>query len=68
VRCNVGADPCETVDKYDLTLVEITDEDRALIANAVAEISFPAWQEVCDAVNPSCSADWTARVMPALSQ
>jgi TRAP-type C4-dicarboxylate transport system substrate-binding protein len=58
VRCNVGAQPCETVTQYDLTLVEITDADRELIGNAVTEVSFPTWAEVCDASNPGCSEAW----------
>lgn len=58
VRCNVGMDPCETVTKYDLTLVEVPEADRALIGNAVTEVSFPTWAEVCDASNPGCSAAW----------
>ena len=67
VRCNVGDDPCETVDKYDLKLVPITDADREIIANAVEEISFPAWKEVCDKINPGCSDEWTASVGAALA-
>jgi len=62
VRCNVGKDPCETVKKYGLTEVAITDEDRAIIANAVKDISFPTWAEVCDKVNPGCSAAWKEKV------
>lgn len=62
VRCNVGEDPCETVKKYDLELVEITDEDREIIGNAVKEVSFPTWAEVCDKTNPECSETWKATV------
>lgn len=62
VRCNVGEDPCETVEKYDLTLVPITDKDRELIGQAVEDISFPSWAEVCDAQNATCSTEWQASV------
>ncbi|WP_323764145.1 TRAP transporter substrate-binding protein [Marinovum sp.] len=58
VRCNVGQKPCETGKEYDLKLVEITKADKDIIENAVNEISFPAWAEICDKQNPSCSADW----------
>lgn len=58
VRCNVGAQPCETVTEYDLKLVEISDADRELIGNAVTTVSFPTWAEVCDASNPGCSESW----------
>lgn len=64
VRCNVGEDPCETVKKYDLKLVPITDEDRDIIANAVKDISFPTWAAVCDKSNPGCSESWKAEVGP----
>ncbi|MDK3075001.1 TRAP transporter substrate-binding protein [Sedimentitalea sp. JM2-8] len=68
VRCNVGADPCETVKKYDLTLVPVTDADKAIIGNAVNEISFPTWAEVCDKQNPTCSEDWKAAIGAVMSQ
>jgi TRAP-type C4-dicarboxylate transport system substrate-binding protein len=64
VRCNVGEDPCETVKKYDLVNVPITDEDLAIVQNAVREVSFPTWAEVCDASNPGCSEAWAKAVGP----
>lgn len=68
VRCNVGQEPCETVKKYDLTLVPITDADKAIIGNAVNEISLPTWAEVCDKQNPTCSEDWKAAMGAVMSQ
>lgn len=62
VRCNVGADPCETVKKYGLKLVPVSDEDKAIIESAVKDISFPTWAEVCDKTNPTCSESWKATV------
>jgi TRAP-type C4-dicarboxylate transport system substrate-binding protein len=62
VRCNVGADPCETVKKYGLKLVPVSDEDKAIIQNAVKDISFPTWAEVCDKTNPTCSESWKSTV------
>lgn len=58
VRCNVGENPCETVSKFNLKKVEITDKDRETIQNAVKDISFPTWAEACDKVNPTCSQEW----------
>ncbi|ORE96179.1 TRAP transporter substrate-binding protein [Acuticoccus yangtzensis] len=66
VRCNVGEEPCETVKLYDLTRVPISDADKEIIQGALTNISFPAWKEICDAVNPTCSADWMATVGAAL--
>ncbi|MGY3437408.1 MULTISPECIES: TRAP transporter substrate-binding protein [unclassified Marinovum] len=68
VRCNIGEDPCETVKKYDLKLVEITDADKDIIGNAVSEISFPTWAEVCDKQNATCSADWKSAIDGAMTQ
>lgn len=62
MRCNVGKSPCELNKPYDLVEVPITEEDIAIVENAVKELSFPAWAEICDQTNPSCSADWKATV------
>ena len=47
---------------YDLTLVEVTDADKALIGTAVTDVSFPAWKEICDVTNPACSSSWMETV------
>ncbi len=62
VRCNIGQDPCETVKKYSLVNVPVTEQDLSIVGSAVAEVSFPAWAEICDKSNPSCSADWKRTV------
>lgn len=62
VSCNTGGEICETGTKYDLKLVEPSEADTALIGTAVTEVSFPAWKETCDAVNPECSAAWLETV------
>ncbi len=58
VRCNVGAEPCTTVQQYNLTNVPVTDADLEIVQNAVRDISFPEWAEICDASNPGCSDSW----------
>lgn len=62
VSCNTGGDSCETGTKYSNVLVDITDADKTLIGTAVTEVSFPAWKETCDAVNPGCSDKWLETV------
>ncbi|WP_138468798.1 TRAP transporter substrate-binding protein [Poseidonocella sp. HB161398] len=62
VSCNTGGETCETGTKYDLKLVEPSDADVKLIGTAVTDVSFPAWKETCDAVNPDCSASWMETV------
>ena len=62
MRCNVGEQPCETVTSYDLTEVPVSDADLKLLEDAVKDISYPTWAEVCDAANPACSKAWAATV------
>lgn len=64
LRCNVGEEPCETVKSYDLVKVPVSEDDLRLVRDAVRDVSFPTWQEVCDASNPDCSKDWLATVGP----
>ena len=62
VRCNVGGDPCTTGKKYTLTDVPVSEADIALVQNAVREISFPAWAEICDKSSAGCSDKWKKTV------
>jgi len=64
VRCNVGEEPCTTVSQYDMQRVPVTEEDIALVQNAVKEISYPTWAEVCDNSSPGCSETWKASIGP----
>ena len=58
VRCNVGKEPCTTVKKFNMVDVPVTADDIKIVQNAVREISFPIWAEVCDKVNAGCSDAW----------
>ena len=62
MRCNVGETPCELNKPYSLVKVPVSDADISLVEKAVKELSFPAWPELCDKTNPTCSADWKATV------
>ena len=62
MRCNVGKKPCELNKPYNLVEVPISDGDLVIVKNAVKELSFPDWAEICDKTNPDCSADWKATV------
>ncbi len=59
-RCNVGQEPCQYNNKFDLVEVPVTAEDIALVKGAVKAISYPTWAEICDKTNAECSADWRA--------
>ena len=58
VRCNVGEEPCTTGKKYTLKDVPVSDADIAIVQNAVRDISFPTWAEICDKTNKGCSDKW----------
>ena len=58
VRCNVGKEPCKTVNKYKMKEVPVTEADKKLLSDAVAKISFPAWSAVCERSTPGCGAKW----------
>lgn len=66
MRCNAGQEPCEHGKMYKLTEVPVTDADLATVKQALTESSLPIWAEQCNAVNPSCEADWRATVGAAL--
>jgi hypothetical protein len=65
-NCNVGKDPCTTGKKFNLVNVPVTPGDLDIVRKAVREISYPAWAEVCDKSNPTCSADWRKAVGPII--
>jgi TRAP-type transport system periplasmic protein len=58
VRCNVGKEPCKTVNKFKMKEVPVTEADQKLLSDAVAKISFPAWSAVCERSMPGCGAKW----------
>ncbi|MCE2878312.1 MAG: TRAP transporter substrate-binding protein [Comamonadaceae bacterium] len=61
-RCNIGASPCSSGKSYKLTSVPVTPADLATVKGALKERSLPAWSRQCNAVNPSCEADWNATI------
>ena len=66
MRCNAGQEPCTTGKKFSLKTAAVKPEDVEFVKQAVAEISFPAWAEACDKVNPGCSAGWKSSVGPII--
>ncbi len=62
MRCNTGASPCNLGKPYKLTAVPVTPADLATVRNALNERSLPTWTRQCNAVNPTCEADWKATV------
>jgi TRAP-type C4-dicarboxylate transport system substrate-binding protein len=64
VRCNVGKDPCTTVKKYKMTDVPVSEADLKLVREAITEVSFPAWSEVCEKSYKGCGDTWKKLVGP----
>jgi len=63
-RCNVGKDPCTTVKKYSMKQVPVSAADLALVKEAIASVSLPAFAEVCDKSFAGCSAEWKRLLGP----
>ena len=64
VRCNVGKDPCTTVKKYGMKEVAVSAADLALVKEAIASVSLPAFAEVCNKSFAGCSAEWKRLLGP----
>jgi TRAP-type C4-dicarboxylate transport system substrate-binding protein len=66
MRCNTGATPCTQGKPYKLAAVPVTEPDLATVKAALTERSLPVWAKQCNAVNPTCEADWKATIGAAL--
>jgi TRAP-type transport system periplasmic protein len=66
MRCNTGQTPCEHGTPYALTAAPVSDGDLAAVKTALTEVSLPTWTAQCNAVNPTCEADWMASVGASL--
>jgi len=66
VRCNVGKEPCTTVDSYQMTEVPVSEEDMQVIREAVKSISLPEWTEVCEKSYKGCADIWKSSVGPVV--
>ena len=62
MRCNTGKTPCERGKPYRLAVAPVAPADLKLVGDALAATSLPVWAKQCNAVNPTCEADWKASV------
>ena len=62
VNCNVGQDPCEENIKFNMTLVPVSDQDKATLNAAVTETVLPMWAEACRKVYPEGVEIWNETV------
>lgn len=62
LNCNTGQQPCVHGTPYSLKAAPVSDADLAAVSQALVGSSLPAWVAQCNAVNPTCEADWMATV------
>lgn len=62
INCNTGGE-CPAGPAFNLTLVEITDEDRARAAQLAQEVVLPRWNERCPG---ECAETFAQTVQPLL--
>lgn len=58
---------CEIGRPYQLTLVQPSASDYALIQESVYKTTFKDWATRCDEVYPGCSSEWRTLVEPLLT-
>jgi len=63
INCNVGADPCTVGTKANMTLVPVTDADRALLDKITHEVILPKWADRCGA---DCVAEFNQTIGPII--
>lgn len=59
VNCNIGKDPCTLGKKGKMTLVELTDADKAKRAEVVQNVVLVKWGKRC---GKECAAKWNDTV------
>ena len=62
--CSTGGDCPEggLYTKYDMTLVPVSDDDKAEVAKIAVEKILPQWVERCSATYPECKSVWNETV------
>jgi TRAP-type transport system periplasmic protein len=62
-NCNFGKDPCEMGTKVDMTLVEITEEDRERHKELMESVVLAEWGKRC---GRDCAEEWNQTVGPVV--
>ena len=52
----------QELQKFDMTLVKPSDEDKAILAEASSSAVLPTWAESCKNVEPNCVQIWNDTV------
>ena len=64
INCNIGQGECLYGTKGNMTLVPVSDADKATLKKLSAELIVPRWAKRCGA---ECVADWNSTVGKAIS-
>ncbi len=64
--CSTGGADCKEHKAFNMTLVEVSEEDRQRVKDAAQSVTLPIWAKTCNAVDPQCSATWNDTVGKAL--
>ena len=66
--CLEGKSVCKLGVKYNLTKIDVTEDDKLFMQKFALDQSFPVWASRCDKLYPDCSMRWKAIVEPILNQ
>lgn len=64
LACSTGSASCEggIYTKYNMTLVPVSDEDKAMVRKVAAEKVLPEWASRCEANYPECKQVWNTTI------
>ena len=62
INCNTGQGACKYGSKADMTLIPVSDEDRARMKTAVEEVILPAWAKAANRIDPNASSIWNETI------
>lgn len=61
ISCSTGG-ACTEHKPFSMTLVEISPADQAAIAEVAETVVLPIWRDICNNVDPNCTAIWNDTV------
>jgi TRAP-type C4-dicarboxylate transport system substrate-binding protein len=62
INCNTGTGKCERGTPAKMTLLRVSDADRARLKSAVEKAVLPRWSSDCRRVYPDCARVWSGTV------
>lgn len=64
LACSTGSESCEggIYTKYDMTLVPVTDADKAMVQKIAADKVLPEWASRCSSTYPECKQVWNSTI------